>query len=301
MNLEHEPPPPLEPSHVLVAEDNPVNQVVIREILRRNHMTCEIVASGDEAVRRSADACFDLVLMDCQMPVMDGLEATRLIRRRERESNASPLPIIALTASDSRDDRARCLAAGMNGYLSKPIDPPALRDEIRIHAKRGTGSTEACTPVGTVVPFGDGDSGGTPGPIEIEALLERCMGSAELAGRLLHRFEMSAHTDLQRLEETATNATIAEFTRLAHTLKGAAGTLGAREVRDQALALEQAGRQSDLADIDARLAQLRREVERLVQSVPDAIARLHERAAQQPSQRAEIPFRCNPPPVRVRA
>jgi CheY-like chemotaxis protein len=113
--------------HLLVAEDNEMNQFVVRETLKRAGCTCEIVGDGSLAVAASEIGPYDAVLMDCQMPVMDGLEATRRIRQREAATRASRrIPIIALTAEAISGDREKCLAAGMDSYVSKPINPAEL-------------------------------------------------------------------------------------------------------------------------------------------------------------------------------
>ncbi|MCB1019993.1 MAG: response regulator [Acidobacteria bacterium] len=122
----HEPFPPVRGLRVLVAEDNPVNQRIALKMLDRLGHDAGLAVNGREAVERSRADHFDLILMDCQMPEMDGFQATRQIRR---EGNAAP--IIALTANALEGDRQRCLAAGMNDYLAKPIDLRGLDEAIR--------------------------------------------------------------------------------------------------------------------------------------------------------------------------
>jgi PAS domain S-box-containing protein len=107
--------------HLLVAEDNPVNQALVKALLERIGCTCRVVADGAEAVTAAQEERFDLILMDCQMPGVDGLEATRRIRAWEASEGGDRLPIIALTADALRDARERCLEAGMDAFLSKPI------------------------------------------------------------------------------------------------------------------------------------------------------------------------------------
>jgi len=111
---------------VLVAEDNPVNQKVASALLARLGCRVEVAASGAEAVQKVRQLAYDLVLMDCQMPEMDGFAATREIRRLD--GAASRVPIVALTAAAMPEDRERCFASGMDGYLSKPIRREQLRD-----------------------------------------------------------------------------------------------------------------------------------------------------------------------------
>ena len=119
--------------HVLVAEDNDVNQMVVGEMLRRLGYGCELVGNGRAAVDAVAAAGggrFDLVLMDCQMPVMDGLEATAALRAAEVAAGTPRLPVVALTANALQGDRERCLAAGMDDYMSKPVDVRALAAKL---------------------------------------------------------------------------------------------------------------------------------------------------------------------------
>jgi CheY-like chemotaxis protein len=113
---------------VLVAEDDPVNRIVIEAMLKKYGISFASVENGQQALLRvTADAAPDLVLMDCQMPVMDGYEATRRIRQWEKERGKRPLPIVALTASAFEEDRNHCLAAGMDDFLTKPLDMEMLK------------------------------------------------------------------------------------------------------------------------------------------------------------------------------
>ncbi len=121
--------------HILVAEDNKINQIVIRELLASHGYRCDIVDNGREAVEAVKKRNYDLVLMDCQMPEVDGYEATRMIRERENIvpefSMRKHLPIIALTAHASQSDEEKCLRAGMDYYCTKPVDQKRLFELIR--------------------------------------------------------------------------------------------------------------------------------------------------------------------------
>jgi len=120
---------------ILLAEDNEINQIVTREILTRSGWRCDIVGNGRKAVEAAQSGRYDLILMDCQMPVLDGFDATREIRLLERAGHIHRaghrrLPIVALTANGMTGDRERCLEAGMDAYTSKPIDPALLLSTI---------------------------------------------------------------------------------------------------------------------------------------------------------------------------
>jgi CheY-like chemotaxis protein len=112
---------------VLLAEDNPTNQFVMSKLLRDLGLDVDLAENGAEALERIREHDYDLVLMDVQMPEMDGLDATRAIRGMPARNR---LPVVALTANAFTEDRDRCYAAGMNGFLPKPVDPQALRAEL---------------------------------------------------------------------------------------------------------------------------------------------------------------------------
>ena len=136
--------------HVLVAEDNRINQMFIIELLKYCGFTCDVAANGNEALEALQNRPYDLVLMDCNMPEMDGFAASREIRRREAVQELSGrLPIIALTANALKGDRERCLDAGMDDYLSKPIDAVLLQATLAkfVNAVSNEPLLSACEPV----------------------------------------------------------------------------------------------------------------------------------------------------------
>lgn len=120
-------PDPGRSLRILLAEDNFFNQVLARKILEKRGHVVRIAADGQQALAMLAQEQFDLVLMDVQMPNIDGLDATRVIRARE---HGARIPIVAMTAGAMPEDRARCLSAGMDGYVTKPIDTPTLFQAI---------------------------------------------------------------------------------------------------------------------------------------------------------------------------
>lgn len=119
--------------NVLIVEDNPINQLVVDELLQGFGHSTEVVENGKLALDKIAAGSFDLVLMDCQMPVMDGFEATRTLRKREADNNLPRLPVVAVTANVIKGDRERCLQAGMDDYVSKPINSAKLVEAIEKH------------------------------------------------------------------------------------------------------------------------------------------------------------------------
>jgi CheY-like chemotaxis protein len=121
--------------HILLAEDYELNQRLAVRLLERAGYTCDVVEDGRKALDASASGAYDIILMDCQMPNMDGFEATRLIRQREFETGEH-IPIVAMTANAMQGDRERCLASGMDDYLPKPIRVEALHDMLRKYLVR---------------------------------------------------------------------------------------------------------------------------------------------------------------------
>ena len=125
------PGPPQGPSRILLVEDSPDNRLLVRAYLKSQPYIVNEAENGEVAVLKFSKTSYDLVLMDLQMPVMDGLEATQLIRELERERAARPTPIIALTASALDEHARRCIAAGANTHLCKPVRKPVLLEAIR--------------------------------------------------------------------------------------------------------------------------------------------------------------------------
>jgi PAS domain S-box-containing protein len=253
-------------AHLLLAEDNDVNQEVAREILVDAGCTVEVVGNGAAALAAATARQFDLILMDCQMPEMDGFEATRAIR-----AAGVTWPIIALTANAIAGDRERCLAAGMSDYVSKPVDPDVLLSTIRRLLTRG--GTSEVTPVMPVTPVTSQGAAPRPpqsGPIDARSLLNRCRGKAELAAKLLNTFAGSADAQLDQLRSTLAAADWATFTRVAHTIKGASANLSADPVSAAACELERLGKASDAASAGEALAGLEREIRACIAYIPHA-------------------------------
>ena len=258
------PPPaaPLEPGKagtVLVAEDNEINREVAAEMLASLGYRTVFAHNGREAVERVRQLALELVLMDCQMPELDGYEATAQIR--EWESAAAPpggpqrVPIVALTAHALKGDRARCLAAGMDDYLAKPLDPARLAEVLH----RWLGAPAALLPpVGMSGAPPAAESEATLGfdGVDATALLQRCGGREELARRLLHKFTAQAAADVRELEAAVGRQDAATTSAAAHRLKGSAANVSAESVRALAGELEVLGRSGDLSRAPALLARL---------------------------------------------
>jgi two-component system sensor histidine kinase/response regulator len=228
---------------ILVAEDNEMNQEVARELLAAVGIAVDVVDDGAAALERLQDRSYDLVLMDLRMPVMDGIEATRAIRR---DPLFAELPIIAMTANAMASDRQACLEAGMNDHIGKPVEPEELYAVLEVWADR-------------IGKLSVGDFGGTAAPnretsatspediallqrlapaLDVRRGLERVLDRTELYFTLLRSYVASQRDVGWRIREALAAGQIDDATRYAHSANGLAGQIGADAVRTAAEHLE---------------------------------------------------------------
>ncbi len=219
----------LQHCHLLVAEDNAVNREVVAGMLEDLGCRMTFAVNGREALARCERTRFDAILMDCQMPELDGFGATERIRQMERERGASAQVIIALTANAMESDRERCLAAGMDDYLSKPVDADALETTLMRWLCRSEPSVSLHD-----APSKESDQQ-TLVIWDEEAVLKRMRGKPERVQRMARTFLASAPALQQRLASTNDTSAMRE---LAHEIKGAAANLSLMALQAAALALE---------------------------------------------------------------
>jgi PAS domain S-box-containing protein len=217
-------------ARVLLVEDNALNRRLAGEILAEAGAQVDMAENGRDAVEAVTYGTYDLVLMDVQMPVMDGLDATRLIRRLPQSRG---LPILAMTANAMQSDRQECLEAGMDDFLSKPIDSARLLESIARHLRRDAPAA-APVPAPAVATLPER----VPG-IEIAATLARIGPRPALLVELLQELAHTQAGAAQAIREHLAAGRLAEATRAAHTLKGTAASLGCADLSAAALALEQ--------------------------------------------------------------
>jgi PAS domain S-box-containing protein len=214
---------------VLVAEDNIVNQQVTRRFLQRLGCKVEVADNGLRAVECCAQSDFDLVLMDVQMPIIDGLTACREIRRAE--AGRRRVPIVALTASDMTDEVDRCRAAGMDGLLTKPLQPRRLREILDRHGlgdpRAPTRDTTSTQPLRMLSPA-----------LDIERLQSLVGDDPQFMAELCRTFMASSTRLIVELRQAAAAEDRTQLKAIAHKLKGGAGSVCARRITDLCLALE---------------------------------------------------------------
>ena len=241
---------------VLVAEDNLVNQKLAASILERAGHTSIVVGNGQEAVTALQKEKFDIVLMDVQMPVMGGFEATRLIREREA-STGKRTPIIAVTARAMKGDREACLAAGMDGYVPKPIQSKKLMELI---AELTGASSQSAADADVERIGGNGN-----GVLDENALLTTVGGNRELAGELAQIFLQELEPRMQEMSSAIREGDADRLQFAAHALRGSAASLSATQVTASATALEAMARKGDLSMAESVFACLEDEMEGLTE------------------------------------
>ena len=231
--------------HVLLAEDNRVNQRVAVSMLERLGLSVEVVDDGRRAVEAAFAGAYDLILMDCQMPEMDGFEASAEIRRREAAEPDSRHVIVALTANAMAGDREKCIAAGMDEYIPKPIKLERLRRCLAQWLGDGAASSTAAA-----VEIGDPPTGLT---VDTDAMDNLKDLLADGYVRFLDLYVAKTEELMKAMQDAVDRCDAGAVARAAHALKGSAGNLGAVELVELAQRLEQGGASGDLSGAERTL------------------------------------------------
>lgn len=275
-------------ARILVAEDNMTNQQVALGLLKRLGLSADAVANGLEVIKAMETIPYDLILMDVQMPELDGFEATRQIRRWQYESGddagqnraklrqcASQIPIIAMTAYAMEGDRERCLDAGMNDYVSKPVSRKALVDAL------GKWLPKEDADIGALSDQpGQAQSGAQNGESDLEhevqvfnreGLLDR-LGDEKLARRVVLRFLENIPVQIQALKDHVNDGDVSSAHRVAHSLKSAAASIGGDAMSAVAREMEQTSMAGDIEGIRIRLPDLEMRFEQLRQAISKALS-----------------------------
>ena len=242
--------------HILLAEDHAVNRELVVTLLTQEGHRVTAAHDGQQALKLASEQKFDVILMDVQMPQLDGLEVTRLIREREKETGQH-VPIIALTARAMKGDRELCLAAGVDAYLSKPVKRPQLLDLIGklTHSPGSSLSTPARA-----------DSAPVPALTEnvnLARLLDQLGGDRNMARKLVDMFLQTLPEHLADVRKAAANRDDRALARAAHTVKGAAANFSTGTAYTAARRLELAARSADWAEVGRAQTQFEQQMNTL--------------------------------------
>lgn len=270
------PAPPLAacpPLNILMAEDNVVNtRVAVAALEKRGH-TVVSVLNGIDALRALACERFDLVLMDVQMPEMDGLEATRAIRQQELKTGEH-IPIIALTAHAMKGDRERCLQAGMDFYIAKPVEPKVLAEAVSLWAPKSRLLQPRREHLETTIdPQSSGDEEAEAVPVpaaandievfDLAGLKDRVENDLDLLAEMIELHQVTAPKLLAEIESAVTDRQGKDLVRASHALKSVLKSMCASRSAEAALELEMIGASHDLNRADQALLELKAEFEHL--------------------------------------
>jgi CheY-like chemotaxis protein len=251
---------------ILVAEDNPTNQFLAVKMLEKARVPGRRGCQRPRGAHSPAKYPLDLVLMDCQMPDMDGFEATRAIRRGDAGHSRMAIPIIAMTATAMQGDRALCLEAGINDYISKPVDLSVLAEGLVRWLTGISGERKEEAPV--------------PTPVEPEvpifdkaALGDRLMGREDLVDKIVAIFLEDTPRRIEALKEHVADRNAESAYQQAHAIKGAAASVGGEVLRAVAFEMEKAGRSGDMEKVKAIMPHLESGFEQLRQTMRGEVGR----------------------------
>lgn len=240
---------------ILIVEDNKINQEVARGILEINGLYADVAENGHEAIQMlnsaSSDDPYSLIFMDCQMPIMDGYTASAMIRQGQAGERFIEIPIVAMTANAMKDDRAKCLDAGMNEYISKPIEPTKIFEKLAIWFKPKIKETTNQVKE-TVLQSQQNPTTDKVEPMQTqedlkwdkEALFKRVLGKEKLVNSLVSMFIVNTPKHVAQLKDAIEKTDHESVRHHAHTIKGIAANLSVLKVQEQAALLEIAAKEA---------------------------------------------------------
>ncbi len=248
--------------NILLVEDNPINQKMAATMLKKAGYRVDTANNGKLAVEAFDKNRYDLIFMDIQMPEMDGFEATKIIR--EKEGNNQHNIIIAMTAHAMKGDREQCLEAGMDDYITKPIDPQGVFSIIDKWVKGQSENSSSQPGIGEPLPESSIKKEDTQeSPVDLGAAMSRFGDDKAFYKELLAEFLKYAPEQIKSLDEAARSQDAAMIQKHAHSIKGAAGNLSAGKAYSIAKSIEHKGRDKEVSDVMPLIEDLTHEVLRL--------------------------------------
>ncbi|EKD82114.1 MAG: hypothetical protein ACD_39C01476G0002 [uncultured bacterium] len=247
---------------ILLVEDNITNQEVALITLKKLGYRADLATNGIEALRLLSEHNYSMVLMDCQMPEMDGFEATENIRAGRNNVLNSAVPIIAMTANAMQGDRERCIEAGMNDYIAKPVQPAELLGKLNQWLHSGT-ALKSSPVVTHIVPYEDREV------FCEKELFTRLMDDESLLRRIVAAFYSDTPSHLLELRSAVEKKDYVVARRLAHNIKGSAANISAPALRQAALELETLIKEEKYAQLAEPLQQVEKQMARLLQAMRD--------------------------------
>jgi len=249
-------------AHILVVEDNPTNQLVIEGLLRTLGITVDLAGNGAEAITALQNVSkHDLVFMDCQMPILDGYQATEKIRSENTGIIKTDIPIIAMTANAMAGDKQKCLDAGMNDYLSKPIDPEKVINMLKKWLPNDEANALSSDVDDSMKTDNKGDRKGDNDSIifDYDDMSARLMNDPDLMKAVAEIFYQDTAEQLEELNAAIENKNVMSSAAIIHKIKGAAANVGGKRVATLAFNMELAAKADNIIDLQDNIAQLERE------------------------------------------
>ena len=243
MSNVHRPPHPVTGAAYRGKEiHDAVNRRLVLEV--PEHRNADVVQNGLEVINSLKEEHYDLILMDIQMPTMDGLEATKIIRDPDSNIPYHDIPIIAMTAHAMQEDRKKCLDSGMNGYISKPIDAQILINEIEKQISGGDNMSATTNESKTQI-------------FDRDALFQRLGDDEEFIKEIIEVFTEDFQSQIDQLEQAVKDRDPGQVTQIGHTMKGACKNVGAIALSEIAYEIESIGKSQLLNEINTKLEELK--------------------------------------------
>ena len=258
---------------VLLVEDNPTNQIVAKGLLKKFGLEADVANNGIEAINLLREKDYDIVLMDCQMPIMDGYQATETIRKEDSRVINPDVPVVAMTANAMQGDREKCIAAGMNDYIAKPVVPDKLQQALQrwlpesCHVQNAIENDGQNSDIASDQEEPDQLDQADKPVFDYEALSTRMMHDEELIRMVAEEFIVDMKDQVHMLEQAFEDNNMPDISLHAHSIKGAASNLGGVALSSRANKIEKAGKAGDAEAVDENMPLLRLDYEALIVAV----------------------------------